>query len=156
MYSRQEKQQLKKAFWTAFGLYMKPVPGAETEHPHWINYKTGLAHIFFHMFTQERTVQIGIEFRHASPQHRDTAMAHFISQQAFFQSVAGNGWMMDEAFVAEGGNTIATVYQSKNGLSVLNKEQWPEIISFLKPRIIALDAWWSFAKDDFAQIQYPQ
>ena len=31
MFSKQASSQLKKEFWTAFGLYMKPVPFAEGE-----------------------------------------------------------------------------------------------------------------------------
>ena len=37
MFSKQEYSQLKKEFWTAFGLYMKPVPFAEGEKNNWIN-----------------------------------------------------------------------------------------------------------------------
>ena len=49
MFSKQESSQLKKEFWTAFGLYMKPVPFAEGEKNNWVNYKTGEKHLAFRM-----------------------------------------------------------------------------------------------------------
>ncbi|TVP42967.1 MAG: DUF4268 domain-containing protein, partial [Mongoliibacter sp.] len=34
-------------------------------------------------------------------------------------------------------------------VNVMEKDDWPAIISFLKPRIIALDAFWSNIKPAF-------
>jgi hypothetical protein len=34
-------------------------------------------------------------------------------------------------------------------VSVMNKEHWPHIISFFKPRMIALDEFWSTARYSF-------
>ncbi len=46
MFSKQEASQLRKDFWTAFGLYMRPIPSAEGDKINWINYKTGEKDIF--------------------------------------------------------------------------------------------------------------
>jgi hypothetical protein len=34
-------------------------------------------------------------------------------------------------------------------VNIFNRADWPAIISFLKPRMIALDAFWIMAKDSF-------
>ncbi|MFA6248901.1 MAG: DUF4268 domain-containing protein, partial [Mucilaginibacter sp.] len=49
MYSKDQASQLKQAFWTAFGQYMGPVLSAEGLRTNWINYKTGVKHIYFRM-----------------------------------------------------------------------------------------------------------
>ncbi|RZK28608.1 MAG: DUF4268 domain-containing protein, partial [Hymenobacter sp.] len=46
MYSKAEATQLRQAFWTTFGQYMAPVPSAEGWPTNWINYKTGLKHVY--------------------------------------------------------------------------------------------------------------
>ncbi|MBS1566426.1 MAG: DUF4268 domain-containing protein, partial [Bacteroidetes bacterium] len=37
-------------------------------------------------------------------------------------------------------------------VNVFSQDQWPAIISFLKPRLVALDAWWQMAKPGFEMI----
>ena len=49
MYSKAEVTQLRQAFWTALGQYMAPVPSAEGDTTNWINYKTGVKHVYFRM-----------------------------------------------------------------------------------------------------------
>ena len=64
MFSRQEASQLRKEFWTAFGLYMKPVPSSEGEKINWINYKTGEKNVIFKMDASNKEATIAIELTH--------------------------------------------------------------------------------------------
>ena len=64
MYSRAETTKIKKDFWTAFGLYMKPVPNAEGRRTNWQNYKTGIKDIYFRMKAERDFASIGIEITH--------------------------------------------------------------------------------------------
>jgi hypothetical protein len=41
---------------------------------------------------------------------------------------------------------ISRIYKTLPNVSVYNKAQWPELISFFKPRIMALDRFWENAK----------
>jgi hypothetical protein len=45
------------------------------------------------------------------------------------------------------------IYTEKTGVNVLKKEDWPELISFFKPRIIALDRFWNTVKYGFEEWQ---
>lgn len=47
---------------------------------------------------------------------------------------------------------IAKVFAERAGLSIYNQQQWPEMISFLKPRIIALDEFWINVKPVFEDL----
>jgi len=49
----------------------------------------------------------------------------------------------------EFGQVISKIEKVKLGVNVLNEEDWPEIISFLKPRMIALDEFWDLVKPGF-------
>ena len=61
MYSKDEVSKLKTQFWTSFGQYMKPVPGASGLPANWINYKTGIRHIHFKMDADNTRAVITIE-----------------------------------------------------------------------------------------------
>ena len=43
----------------------------------------------------------------------------------------------------EQGRAVSIIQKTLTGVNLLKNEDWPAIISFLKPRIIALDAFWS-------------
>jgi len=51
--------------------------------------------------------------------------------------------------VDENGKTISRVYKQMDNASIFNRNDWPGLISFFKPRIIALDEFWSVAQYSF-------
>ncbi len=67
MYSKDEASQLKQEFWTAFGQYISPVPSADGLRVNWVNYKTGLKHVYFKMQADKRIAAIAIEMTHPDP-----------------------------------------------------------------------------------------
>ena len=58
-------------------------------------------------------------------------------------------WIWDELSYDENGKATARIYTEIKGVSVFKREDWPELISFFKPRIIALDSFWSSAQYGF-------
>ena len=64
MFNRQEASQLRKKFWISFGQYMRPVAGATGNQVNWLNYKTGIRHIYFRMDVSTTAASIAIELRH--------------------------------------------------------------------------------------------
>jgi hypothetical protein len=57
-------------------------------------------------------------------------------------------WRWNETLPTEH-KTISSISQQLDGVNIFNQSDWPAIISFLKPRIIALDAFWDMVKDGF-------
>ena len=64
MYTLQEASLIKKKFWTSFGQYMRPIPGAGGDTINWLNYKTGIRHIYFRMDADMNYASIAIELTH--------------------------------------------------------------------------------------------
>ena len=63
MFQKAEISEVKQAFWTSFGQYMKPVLSAEDRPVNWINYKTGFRHLYFRM-DAFHSARIGIDIAH--------------------------------------------------------------------------------------------
>jgi hypothetical protein len=53
----------------------------------------------------------------------------------------------------ETGKTVSKIEMKISGVNVFTKDDWPKIISFLKPRIIALDEFWGDVKDAFETLK---
>ncbi len=149
MYSKNEIATLKKEFWTSFGQYMRPVKNAEGEFINWINYKTGIKHIFFRMDAVRDNASIGIEITHAVREQRLAVYEQFLLFKNLLAKEMNEEWIWQEDFIDEFQKHISRISISLHGVNILHRHDWPLIISFLKPRIIALDAFWSLIKDQF-------
>jgi hypothetical protein len=149
MYTRQEVSQIRKKFWTSFGKYMRPLPGANGETVNWLNYKTGIKHLYFRMDADTKHASVSIEIRHPD----------LLLQQQFFQKLlqvknildkqTGEEWQWQLHQPDEDGNIISRIISTAEGANIFDTNDWPTIISFLKPRILALDKFWYEVKDAF-------
>lgn len=149
MYTIKQISKQRKKFWTIFGQYMKPVPGATGEAVNWLNYKTGIRNIFFRLDADKQNAGVGIEIRHVTETGRLHYYNHFVALKKLMEHSTGYEWYWHAAVTDENGQTISRICQVLNKVSVLNEADWPAIINFLKPRIIALDSFWQTVKDGF-------
>lgn len=149
MYSKDEASQLKHEFWTAFGQYISPVPSADGLRVNWVNYKTGLKHVYFKMQADKRAATIAIEMTHPDPGIQELFFEQFMEFKNVLHGSLGEEWNWDLHSKDEYGKTISRIYRQLDGVSIFNKNDWPALISFFKPRIIALDEFWSDAKYGF-------
>jgi hypothetical protein len=153
MYSKQQASQLRQQFWTVFGQYMAPVLSAEGEKVNWVNYKTGEKDLGFRMYADNKEASIGIVIS-----HKDAGLRHlYFDQLAEFRKLleteSGEPWQWERDHYDEQGRALSRVSKSLTGVSVFQKEDWPQIISFLKPRLMALDAFWSQVKYSFEMLR---
>ncbi|WP_162341874.1 DUF4268 domain-containing protein [Cyclobacterium salsum] len=149
MYTKNEVSKLKQEFWTAFGGYMKPVPSADGTPVNWKNYKTGIRHIYFRMSAERDGACVAIEIRHPDPDIGEIFFEQLLSLRRLLENELEESWTWLPAREAETVNTSYKVEKCLSEVNVLDKNDWPEIISFLKPRIIGLDAFWSQAQYGF-------
>ncbi|GAB3200127.1 hypothetical protein ABID22_003080 [Pontibacter aydingkolensis] len=153
MYSREQASQLRQAFWTAFGQYIAPHPSADGYKINWSNYKTGLKHVYFRMQADKKMASIAIELTHSDPDIQELFFEQFIELKSLLHEYLGEEWEWELHAVNSEGKTISRIYTELPGVSVFNQDDWPALISFFKPRIIALDEFWSGAKYSFDELK---
>jgi hypothetical protein len=149
MYSKEQASQLKQAFWTAFGQYMAPVFSAEGIRINWVNYKTGVKHIYFRMQADNKTAIISIDITHSDKELQQLYFDQFTTYKNILHSTLDEAWDWELHSTDEYGKTISRIYKQLSPVSVYQKEDWPKLISFFKPRIIALDEFWNDVKYAF-------
>lgn len=147
MYQKAEISRVKQAFWTTFGQYMKPVLSADQQPVNWINYKTGFRHLYFRMDALN-TARIGIDISQPDKGIQQLYYDQFLLLKGMFEETIGEEWTWRPPAVA----CNAGIFRQLDGYSIMNKENWPYLISFFKQRIIALDAFWSQAKYAFESL----
>lgn len=153
MYSKHEASQLRHEFWTILGQYMSPVLSAEGEKINWINYKTGEKNIFFRMHADNKKATIGIELNHKDSDIQQMYFDQFLQFKNLFNDAVREEWTWQLHGHDENGRDVSRIYKEIAGVSIFQKQQWPELISFFKPRIIALDEFWSSVKYAFEALR---
>ncbi|PRY05690.1 uncharacterized protein DUF4268 [Pontibacter ummariensis] len=153
MYTREEASQLRQAFWTAFGQYIAPQPSAEGLKINWSNYKTGLKDVYFRMRAEKKQASIAIELTHPDPEIQALFFEQFEELKNVLHGYMGEEWDWLLHTTDEYGRVISSIQKELPGVNVFNKEDWPALISFFKPRIIALDEFWSDAKYTFEALK---
>lgn len=149
MYSKQEASQLRKNFWTSFGQYMKPLRNAGDETVNWLNYKTGIKHLYFRMDANNKEATIAIEMRHPDSELQQLYFEKFRHLEKLFHETFGEKWNWQLHTNDEDGKIVSRIGTALKGVNVFNSADWPQIISFLKLRIMALDNFWTMVKDGF-------
>src|SRR4028119_2333522 len=110
MYSKTEVSQLRQAFWTAFGQYMAPVPSAEGDTTNWINYKTGIKHLYFRMQADNRKASIGIELTYPDAGVRELFFEQFLELKALLHETLGEEWIWEADASDANGQPLSRIY----------------------------------------------
>lgn len=150
MYTKEEISKLKQAFWTAFGKYMQPVLSADGMPVNWLNYKTGINGISFKMNAERDHAVIMIQLHNNNKGIRLSQYQQFTQLKNMLEEALGeDDWIWRENETDWFGKETSSISMLIEDVNVLDQRSWPAIISFFKPRIMALDEFWSMAKDAF-------
>ncbi|MGZ3765266.1 MAG: DUF4268 domain-containing protein [Mucilaginibacter sp.] len=149
LYSKDEVSQLKQTFWTTFGQYIAPQFSAEGMKVNWVNYKTGIKYLYFKMDAGKRSASIAIEISHPDTGIQGLFFEQFLELKTILHTVLQEDWEWQLHDIGENGKITSRIVRHTHGVSIFNKNDWPALISFFKPRIIALDEFWSDAKYAF-------
>ena len=153
MYTKEQASQLRQAFWTAFGQYMTPVLSADGEKVAWLNYKTGEKGIYFKMQADNKKASIGIELTHSDAGIQQLYFEQWEQLKTLLHHTLQEEWTWKLHTHDENGKLVSRIYKELPAVSIFKKEDWPSLISFFKPRIIALDEFWSTAKYTFETLR---
>jgi hypothetical protein len=153
MYSKQEASQLRQEFWTTLGQYMSPILSTEGERINWVNYKTGEKNISFRMHADNKKATIAIELTHKDKEIQQLYFEQFLQFKNLFIDAMNEQWSWQLHTYDAHGKLISKIFKEKTGVNIFQKQDWPELISFFKPRIIALDEFWSSAKYAFERLR---
>lgn len=148
MFSREEASRIRHEFWTAFGRYMSPVLSAEGLKTNWVNYHTRLKDVYFRMDAGKKSAMISISLEHSDPELQQLYFEQFLEMKDMLHATLGEEWEW-QLHAQVDGKIITRIFKTLPEVSVFNKEHWPDLISFFKPRIIALDSFWENARWGF-------
>lgn len=147
MYSRDQASALRREFWTTFGQYMKPIPSSEGVSINWVNYRTEVSDIQFKLTAGNKEATIGIYLLHKDEGIRSLVFDQFLEFKKLMSIELEEDWVWESI-----DQNPTRIYTTLRDVSILDKNDWPELISFFKPRLISLDAFWENAQVIFKDL----
>ena len=149
MYSKDQASAIKQEFWTAFGQYMALQLSAEGLRINWVNYKTGIKYLNFKLEAGQRSASIMIEISHPDLAIQELVFEQFKELKNILNAALDEEWIWELHVPDAYGKTVTRIMKQLDDVSIFNKEDWPTLISFLKPRLVALDEFWNDAQYSF-------
>lgn len=152
MFTREQSSRIRQEFWTVFGKYMSPILSAEGLKVNWVNYHTSIKDIYFRMDAGPKSALMAISLEHNDTGIRELYFEQFEAFKLILHATLEEEWQWQRN-VSINNKEISRIYTELPDVSVFNKEHWPDLISFFKPRIIALDSFWENAKYTFQALK---
>ena len=115
----------------------------------WINYKTGVKYVYFRMQADKGVASVSIEISHPDAGIQELFFEQFLELKNILNGYLNEAWEWQLHATDENGKVISTISRELTAVSIYNQSDWPALISFFKPRIIAVDEFWSDAKYSF-------
>ena len=101
------------------------------------------------MRAERNHAAIAIELGHADLEMQELVLDQFSQLKKILEECIKEEWIWRLHVKNEMGQPISKIEFILEGVNVLDSNDWPSIISFLKPRIIALDHFWDQVKPGF-------
>jgi len=149
LYSKEQASAIKQAFWKTFGQYMSLNLSADGMKINWINYKTGIKHLAFRMDADNNTACIMIEISHPDTGIQELMFDQFKELKPVLDGFVEEEWQWQPKTTDNHGKTTSRIINCIQGVHIFKQDDWPQLISFFKPRLLALDEFWSVAQYHF-------
>ncbi len=105
------------------------------------------------MYAEKDKAAIAIEIAHPDAGIQELFFDQFKQFKTILKSYLGEEWDWQLHTTGQYGKTVSRVVKEIEGVNVFNTNDWPQLISFFKPRVIALDEFWSDAKYSFEALR---
>lgn len=142
MFSKQEAQQIKKEFWTAFG---KSFPRK------WLLYNTKIKDFSFKFSVDNKKAEVSLDIEMKDELYRNAYYEKIWSLEDILRDDYIGDFQKDEYYVNASGKTLARYWVELNQVSVYNKETWRDIFEFFVEKMDAFERFYydfeDFIKD---------
>ena len=130
MFSKEEALQIKKDFWIAF---------AEEYPRKWLLYNTKIKDVTFKFYVDNKKAQVLLDIEPKDEEKRKIYYEKIESLKTILLEDYLDDVIFERNFYLETGKVISRVWVEKTGISINNKNTWPEIFDFFAEKMDAFE-----------------
>ena len=130
MFSKTETQNIKREFWIEF---------ANTYPRKWLLYDTKIKGFSFKFYVDNKKAQVLIDIE---PKDEEKRKIYFEKIESLKQIIIEDyikDIILEKNYHLETGKIISRIWVEKTGISVMNKNTWPQIFDFFYKHMNALE-----------------
>ena len=130
MFSKEEALQIKKDFWIAFAA----------EYPRkWLLYNTKIKDVTFKFYVDNKKAQVLLDIEPKDEEKRKIYYEKVESLKTILLEDYLDDVIFERNFYLETGKVISRVWVEKTGISINNKNTWPEVFDFFAQKMDAFE-----------------
>ena len=138
MYSKADSQKIKREFWIEFAA----------EYPRkWLLYDTKIKDFSFKFYVDNKKAQVTLDIEPKDDEKRKIYFEKIESLNQILIDEFLDDVVLERDFHLETGKVISKIWVEKNGISVFNKNTWPEIFAFFEDKMDAFERFFYEYKD---------
>ena len=121
MYSKEESLFIKKEFWVQF---------ADSYPRKWLLYNTKIKDVSFKFYIDNKKAQVSLDIEPKEEEKRKIYFEKIQSLQTILLEEYLSEAILERNYYLESGKAISRIWVEKLGVSLNNKNTWPEIFDF--------------------------
>lgn len=121
MFSKEESLYIKKEFWVQF---------AEAYPRKWLLYNTKIKDVSFKFYIDNKKAQVSLDIEPKEEEKRKIYFEKIQSLQTILLEEYLYEAILERNYYLESGKAISRIWVEKLGVSLNNKNTWPEIFDF--------------------------
>jgi hypothetical protein len=121
MYSKEESLFIKKEFWVQF---------ADAYPRKWLLYNTKIKDVSFKFYIDNKKAQVSLDIESKEEEKRKIYFEKIQSLQTILLEEYLSEAIFERNYYLESGKAISRIWVEKLGVSLNNKNTWPEIFDF--------------------------
>ena len=153
MYDKDTVKNTKTEFYTSFGRYMGKHRSVYGNKVKWINYNTGIRHLYIRLEANKKSARLCIELQHKDDEIRGLFYEQFLVLKTVFHETMEVEWNWIENNKNETGDEISRIYIEINNFNIFEKSTWKKAFKFYEEYLLKFDSFWIEFKDLFLQMQ---
>ena len=144
MFSKEEALQIKKDFWIAFAA----------EYPRkWLLYNTKIKDVTFKFYVDNKKALVLLDIEPKDEEKRKIYYEKVESLKTILLEDYLDDVIFERNFYLETGKVISRVWVEKTGISINNKNTWPEVFDFFAEKMDAFERFFYENEDYFKDLE---
>ena len=139
MFSKEEALQIKKDFWIKF---------AEEYPRKWLLYNTKIKDVSFKFYVDNKKAQVLLDIESKDEEKRNIYFEKIESLKNILLEDYLDNVIFERNFFLENGKLVSRVWVEKLGISINNKNSWPEIFDFFAENMDAFESFF-YENEDY-------
>lgn len=147
MLTREERKERNTTFWNNFRIEMRKVKSSNGRGMNWLNYPTDVKDVYIRLESDSKGTRLCMDIQPKDDGIRAILWEQMTELKVVMETEMGvaTAWKEHDRYINN--RNVSRIYWETNALNFYQYEDQPQIVDFLKDRLIRFDKFYQEFKD---------